>query len=231
MSTQDNNEVYGGFFVRLAAYLVDTTVAGILALMVASPIFMLTSSNPDSFFSGTVLFHRTIADVVMYMIIVLYFTLTTYFTHTTLGKFIFKLRVINVNKEWSFINILYRESIGRFLSSLLAIGYIVLAVDREKRGFHDMLSDTRVVYTVKMVERKIIKQVVQTVNQDGRPVVKVQQAINSQVQPVNPQQSVTQQSVIQQAPPVTAQQVIQPVSPVIQPAPTVNVESENSENL
>ena len=45
----------------------------------------------------------------------------------------------------------YRETVGRFLCSLpVNIGYIVAGIDSEKRGFHDLLCDTRVVYQKKI---------------------------------------------------------------------------------
>ena len=48
-------------------------------------------------------------------------------------------------------NVVYRETVGRFLCSLpVNIGYIVAGIDSEKRGFHDLLCDTRVVYQKKI---------------------------------------------------------------------------------
>ncbi len=159
MYTQDNKEIYAGFFVRLVAFLVDSMVAGFVAMIVKLPLNMISNITTDSILTKNFIFHHSAVDVVGYIIIVMYFILTTYYTHTTLGKYLLKLRVENANDEWTFMNIVYRETIGRFLSSLLGIGYIVLAIDSEKRGFHDMLSDTRVVYSVKMVERKVVQPI------------------------------------------------------------------------
>ena len=47
--------------------------------------------------------------------------------------------------------VVYRETIGRFLCSLsVGIGYIMAGVDKEKRGLHDFLCDTRVIYAKKI---------------------------------------------------------------------------------
>ena len=47
----------------------------------------------------------------------------------------------------TFFEVVFRETVGRFLSALiLSIGYIMIAVDKQKRGLHDILSDTNVVY-------------------------------------------------------------------------------------
>ena len=52
------------------------------------------------------------------------------------------------------LNVVYRETVGRFLCSLpVNIGYIVAGIDSEKRGFHDMLCDTRVVYQKKELQK------------------------------------------------------------------------------
>jgi uncharacterized RDD family membrane protein YckC len=57
------------------------------------------------------------------------------------------IRVISTEGELTFLNVCYRETIGRYFSTvILYVGYIVVGVDSQKRGIHDMLCDTRVVY-------------------------------------------------------------------------------------
>ena len=42
---------------------------------------------------------------------------------------------------------MFRETFGRFLSEIIIyIGYIIAGADRQKRGLHDLLSDTCVIY-------------------------------------------------------------------------------------
>ena len=75
-----------------------------------------------------------------------YFVLLTGFTGMTAGKRLFRIKVMDrAGARAGWWSVIYRETIGRYLSSLLGIGYIVLAFDRRHRGFHDMLADTRVV--------------------------------------------------------------------------------------
>ena len=50
----------------------------------------------------------------------------------------------------TFINVLYRETIGKYLSAIAFIGYFMIAIDDEKRGLHDRLCDTRVIYNFKL---------------------------------------------------------------------------------
>jgi len=44
------------------------------------------------------------------------------------------------------VTVLCRETWGRYLSSLLCLGYILCAVDCERGALHDRICDTRVVY-------------------------------------------------------------------------------------
>lgn len=133
-----------GFFVRWMAYIIDTVIATLAVSIVKLPLELVAGSL--TFLQKNFLFHFTIIDVIAYLGVAAYFVLLTYFAHTTLGKMLFRLEVVTKNKSWSFLNILYRETIGRFLSSLLYIGYLAAIVTKEHQGFHDMLCDTCVVY-------------------------------------------------------------------------------------
>ena len=59
-----------------------------------------------------------------------------------------KIKVCKEGEEkLSIIDVIYRETIGRYLSGLvLCIGYILIALDNRKRSLHDMLCDTVVIY-------------------------------------------------------------------------------------
>lgn len=103
--------------------------------------------------SENILFHYTLKDILLYVLQVLYFVLCTYYTGTTLGKRALNIRVVSADGEdkLSLLNVIYRETIGRFLCGMtIGIGYIMAGIDQEKRGLHDMLCDTRVVYLKKI---------------------------------------------------------------------------------
>ena len=151
MQNQLESKAYAGFFVRLIAYFVDMLIAALVVGMVKMPFSLAASSGAD-FLKSNFIFDYSFLDVLGYVGIAAYFVLLTYFAHTTVGKMLFHLEV-ECEKEWTFINILYRETIGRFLSSLLNIGYLAVIVQKEKQGFHDMLCDTHVVYK-NMYQRK-----------------------------------------------------------------------------
>lgn len=139
---------YAGFWVRLSAYVIDSVIvfAGLLIVrLLVSGLFSLTEGT---FLGGNILFHYTLKDIVLYIFQVMYFILFTFCTGTTPGKKLLNLRVVQADGgKPVFFNVLYRETIGRFLCGLsIGIGYIVAGLDKEKRGIHDMLCDTRVVY-------------------------------------------------------------------------------------
>lgn len=145
MQTRSDSNIYAGFFVRFAAYLADSIIASILSLTLVSPLYAAKAAGMN-FLGKNILFNFTIINIISYLLFVAYFVLLTYFGHSTPGKKIFRLEVITEDGSWNFINILYRETIGRFLSGLMNIGYLAIIVTEKKQGFHDKLCDTCVIY-------------------------------------------------------------------------------------
>jgi uncharacterized RDD family membrane protein YckC len=120
--------VYAGFFVRLFAYIIDCIIVGIALLIIRIPKFIIYMMNPDIFFVKPILFKFSIFDIVIYLLGLAYFVLMTYYCGGTLGKKLLKLKVCkSTDEKLSLFTIIYRESIGRYLSGLiLFIGYIMI---------------------------------------------------------------------------------------------------------
>lgn len=149
MLNQNNeNTLYAGFFVRLAAYILDCILVGLALLVIKIPYLIAWIINPDTFIGKPILFKFSAIDIILYLLSLVYFVLMTYFCGATLGKKALKIKVIKQNNEkLSLVDVIYRESIGRYLSGLIIfIGYILIAVDSKKRGLHDILCDTFVIY-------------------------------------------------------------------------------------
>lgn len=148
MQNKADNKVYAGFFVRLAAYLVDLLIVGIALLIIKIPIWISALATPNNIVVKDIIFDYSIKDIVLYLLKVAYFVLLTYYTGSTLGKKLFHLKVISSEeRDMTFFEVIFRESVGRFLASVIInIGYIMIGIDKEKRGLHDLLSDTSVVY-------------------------------------------------------------------------------------
>ena len=144
---------YAGFWVRLMAYAVDNIIVFAVLLIVRLLISGLMALLSGTVLGGNVLFQYSLKDVILYIFQVMYFILFIYCTGTTPGKRLLNLRVVSAQENGSLtlLNVIYRETVGRFLCSILAgIGYMIAGFDGQKRGLHDMLCDTRVIYAKKV---------------------------------------------------------------------------------
>lgn len=169
MQNRTDNQVSAGFFVRLAAYLLDSLIVGAALLLVRIPLWISSWVNPDNIIVRDFIFEYSVADILIYILGVLYFIILTYKTGTTVGKKVLHLRVVSVeDRKMTLFEVAFRETVGRFLSALiLNVGYIMIGVQKEKRGLHDLLSDTRVVYchekTVQIETPVVVKETAEAV--------------------------------------------------------------------
>ena len=148
MHNRPENQVNAGFFVRLAAYLVDCLIVWIALLVVRIPIAASSVMKSDSFLTRDLIFSYSIEDILCYLLSAAYFILLTYHTGATIGKRLLNLRVVSKeDRKLTLFEVAFRETVGRFLSELiLNVGYIMVGLHKEKLGLHDMLSDTEVIY-------------------------------------------------------------------------------------
>lgn len=149
----NNKEEYAGFWVRFFAYMIDCFLVFFALLIVRLIMSGVMSAVKGTVLGGNILFQYSLKDIVLYVLQVLYFILCTYYTGTTLGKKALNLRVVcaDEREKLTMLNVIYRETIGRFLcGAILGAGYIMAGIDGEKRGLHDILCDTRVIYAKKM---------------------------------------------------------------------------------
>ena len=154
---QAGSITYAGFFVRLTAYFIDRCILFIPLLLLRVLPGLFTGGSRFSF-ARDVFFTWSAADVLVYAAGALYFIIMTYSSGSTLGKKLMRIEVVGVQsltqdsrdsreRKPSLYQIIYRETVGRFLSSaLLFIGYLLIVVGKEKEAMHDYLADTRVVY-------------------------------------------------------------------------------------
>lgn len=151
-SWENNTAAPAGFFVRLAAFFLDMLLIGfVLLLLVRLPMLPLSLSAPDNWFMRDILFQFSLYDMLLYVAAAAYFIVMTYTSGQTMGKRLMNLQVVSTNGEpLTLFNVIYRETIGRYLSSLLFLGYLMIGVTQEKRGLHDILADTGVVYACKV---------------------------------------------------------------------------------
>jgi len=132
-----------GFWSRFWAYTIDLIVLYAISGIFIKPIFRvldLPIENPSFLFFTT--YKATILIVLL-----LYFALMTKYMQQTVGKIIMGLKVVTKDEAkltWS--TIIFREVIGRFISKILVIPYLLVAFTPKKEALHDIFADTYVIH-------------------------------------------------------------------------------------
>lgn len=132
---------YGGFWVRLVAYLIDAIVLSVVVGVIAS-IMGLNIFDPESAAS----FDPTL-NLASVVIGWLYFSLMESSERgATLGKMALGLRVVSSSgQRLSFLNATGRYFAKILSAIILCIGFLMIAFTDRKRGLHDMIAGTLVV--------------------------------------------------------------------------------------
>jgi uncharacterized RDD family membrane protein YckC len=133
---------YGGFWLRVVAYIIDAIVINIAtwAIGLVIGVNQFTAATDPTGFDPT-------ATGVSLVIGLIYFALLESSERgATLGKMAVGLRVVtDQGQRLSFAN-----AIGRYLAKIvsaiiLGIGFLMVAFTDRKRGLHDMIASTLVV--------------------------------------------------------------------------------------
>ena len=134
---------YGGFWIRLVAYIIDAILISLVFGVVTS-IFGIRYVDMDD------LSHiDPTTNLLSLAVAWLYFALMESSERgATVGKMAMGLRVVsNDGKRISFMN-----ATGRYFAKILSamifcIGFIIIAFTDRKRGPHDMIASTLVIKT------------------------------------------------------------------------------------
>lgn len=145
---QNKEPIYAGFFVRMAAFIIDNIIVWCGLLLIRIPFGIMSLSSPDNFLVKDLIFQYSVIDIVLYLAGCAYFILMTYYSGSTVGKRVMHIKVVSSeDRNLTFFEVAFRETIGRYLAGIIVdAGYLMVGVDKDKRGFHDILADTRVVY-------------------------------------------------------------------------------------
>ena len=158
MEILDSNQVqqgelkYAGFWIRVAALIIDVVVIYIAIFIVGLIASGLLLSGGGSIFSAGN--ESGLIGVIILIYVLLLAAVVCYFAilessdrQATLGKMAVGIKVGNAQgQKISFLN-----AVGRYLSKILSslilyIGYIMVAFDSKKQGLHDKLANTYVFY-------------------------------------------------------------------------------------
>lgn len=152
---QPGTMVYGNFWPRVLAKLIDGIVAwvasmainfGLAMLFFGQFIFQPKPNNPlvaGKFwaFQGTAFLLSLCFGLAYY-----WFFLNRY--AATPGKMVLGLKIVRSNgSALSTGRIIGRFFAERLSAMILCIGYLMVAFDAERRGLHDQICDTRVIKT------------------------------------------------------------------------------------
>jgi uncharacterized RDD family membrane protein YckC len=134
---------YGGFWIRLVAYIIDAIVLSVAVGVLAS-IFGISLMPTDVESYDPAL---NILNLVSFVIGWLYFALLESSERgATLGKMALGLRVVTSDgQRLNFMN-----ATGRYFAKILSaiilfIGFIMIGFTDRKRGLHDMIAGTLVI--------------------------------------------------------------------------------------
>ena len=129
---------YMGFWIRFAASIID----GVILFIVLSILLILFR-----FINGPAMLSNI-------FLLWLYYWLFTGLKGQTPGKMVLGIKVVNARGERPGLGIAaMREVLGKLISAIaLCLGFLWIAWDREKQGWHDKIADTHVVKAVKQAK-------------------------------------------------------------------------------
>lgn len=158
-ASENKSIEYVGFWIRVSAAIIDVIILGIIGgiiqlVIVFSGLFGagLLSQEPGepSAAAGTLIIVTTLAMILVIIAIqIAYFVGLTGAYGATVGKMILGLKVVDTNgQKIGFGKVALREIVGKWISGLvLGLGYLWVAFDEKKQGWHDKIAGTVVVKT------------------------------------------------------------------------------------
>ena len=145
-------EAYAGFWIRVAAYLIDYLIVMVPSFMVSAAVMVAFGHAPGAMFDMDPMAAAqrqaasNVSTVLQILIAASYWAGFTVIKGGTLGKLALGLRV--VGQDCNYVN--WGQGIGRYFATLLScclvgIGYIMVGFTERKQGLHDMICKTWVV--------------------------------------------------------------------------------------
>ena len=149
-------EIYGGFWRRFFAFLIDKIViyalsfnicvVAIFAVGLGSDMREIMSSTPQEI-SGRIGAFMSLCVFLSLLVDMVYFTLFHGISGQTPGKMLLRLQVIGISGTPITIGTAFLRWVGYLISGLFFfLGFLWIAFDRKKQGWHDKIAMTCVVY-------------------------------------------------------------------------------------
>lgn len=150
--TEEKKEIkYGGFWVRFLALIIDSIIISLVFSPILDAIFPAKEVPFNWHFMDQELNSKYLyssSSGVRNVIFMIYSILMLYYYNTTLGKMVLGLKITNEEgKKPELLNLVIRETIGKFLSAIIILlGFITAGFDSKKQAWHDKLAKTYIVY-------------------------------------------------------------------------------------
>lgn len=143
MISESFHPKFAGFWTRFWAYTIDLIVLYAISGIFIKPVFRafdLAVSNPIFLFF-------TPYKITILIVFLLYFTLMTKYFQQTVGKTALGIKVVSQQgEELTWGALIFREVIGRFISKLLVLPYLLVVFMPKKEALHDIFAETYVVH-------------------------------------------------------------------------------------
>lgn len=132
--------LYGGFWIRLIAFLIDLILVGGLRSLITGVLNAVTAGQYASVVPA-------VSFLVDQLVLILYFTLSSYWTNgQTLGKGLLRLQVVsNQQYKLSFTTCLIREGFGKLILTTIPFLGILVVFSSKRQNFMDYFTDTNVI--------------------------------------------------------------------------------------
>lgn len=137
---------YAGFWMRLAAAIIDAVIVFIgFGLVATASIAVSFGLFLEIYDTGVDRLSRLAA----WAFPLLYYVLMTGLRGQTLGKMALRIKVVRADERVPGLGYAaLRETVGKFVSAVaFFLGFLWVAWDPAKRGWHDYIAGTRVIKT------------------------------------------------------------------------------------
>lgn len=159
---------YAGFWIRLAASIIDlsTLIAGlyILYCVISQSLYWIfpdvqriisyfRNVSEGATIQGNLILAMASISLLFIIGSTIYFTICWATTGQTVGKFCLGIKVIRTDSSRVDLRCAFIRFLGGVLcTASLGIGFILIAFDSHKQGWHDRMADT---YVVKLPVKQV----------------------------------------------------------------------------
>lgn len=138
---------YAGFGIRFVALIIDAIIIAIISGILGGILGAFGAIVSQGSDMGVLLI-SAISQILSFVVTYAYYVgMLVYHDGATIGKMLVHIKVVSVDgQQLTLGKALIRETIGKWISSIvLLLGYITVAFDTKKQGWHDKIAGTYVI--------------------------------------------------------------------------------------